>query len=170
MLSEHVVQFYGKNERDLLHRVRLFISEGLARHEAVLVITSARRTDDLFERLNLSETPGLTVVDATVLCDRLYQDGRISAERFEAQVGSLVRRLSARARSRGLRVYGDMVDELWNSGRRDDAIDLERYWNDLQAQVPFTLYCAYHIEPQDVGTDVVAPLLHEHSSLVPALG
>ena len=168
MLSEHVVQFYGQNERELLQHVRLFISQGLARHEAVLVITNARRRDALFEGLDLAQTPDLTAVESTSLRDRLYQDGPINAERFEAHVGSLIRRLSARARSRGLRVYGDMVGELWNSGRRQDAIEIERYWNDLQAQVPFTLYCAYFIEAQDIGTDAVAPVLLEHSALVPA--
>lgn len=168
MLPQHVVQFYGEDERELLEHARLFVMQGLDKHEAVIVITNPLRREAMFDGLDLSHTPRLTVVDSTAMRRQLYDGGRLRAENFHRHVGRLIRRVADRSRSRGVRVYGDMVDELWSLGKREDAIELERFWNDLQAQVPFTLYCAYHMSAQDLESDAVSPVLREHSARVPA--
>src|SRR5579864_519066 len=144
MVPCHLVQFYD-NDTDLLQSVRRFITEGLQKHESVIVVTNAQRRDAFFAGLDLSHSPGLIAVDSHSVLSRIMVDGRVDAASFHDVVGALVRGVAARARSRGMRVYGDMVDDLWNSGKPQEAVDLERYWNDLQAQIPFSLYCAYRI-------------------------
>ena len=44
-----------------------------------------------------------------------------------------------------MRVYGEMVDLLWNTGRADAALALEVLWNELAAQHAFSLLCGYSV-------------------------
>ena len=48
-----------------------------------------------------------------------------------------------------VRAYGEMVDMLWQQGKRDAAIRLEEYWNDLGKLQTFSLFCAYPMDPLD---------------------
>jgi hypothetical protein len=47
---------------------------------------------------------------------------------------------------------------------------LERYWNDLQAQLPFDLYCAYDIDvfSEEFRADTISPVISQHSQVVQA--
>jgi hypothetical protein len=48
-----------------------------------------------------------------------------------------------------VRAYGEMVDVLWQGGRRDAAIRLEEFWNNLAQLQTFSLLCAYHMDNLD---------------------
>ena len=46
-----------------------------------------------------------------------------------------------------IRIYGQMVDILWQEGKRDLAIRLEVLWNQLANTQRFSLLCGYAIGP-----------------------
>ncbi len=177
MSSQHVVQFYDADETALYEGVAAYIAQGLAAGESVVVVTHFERREALFGVLDRLRTQPdaecdagrLTVIDSDIALDAMQLAGRINADRFDQVVAIPIREVAARSRSRRMRVYGDMVDTLWQDGRRSEAIDLERYWNDLQAQLPFDLYCAYKIDVfgEDFRAGTLAPVLCEHSRLVP---
>jgi hypothetical protein len=47
---------------------------------------------------------------------------------------------------RPVRVFGEMVALLWETGLASAAIELEAMWNELGAQYPFSLLCGYPAE------------------------
>ncbi|HSR86615.1 MAG TPA: MEDS domain-containing protein [Streptosporangiaceae bacterium] len=49
----------------------------------------------------------------------------------------------ARARPGEVRVFGEMVAQLWDAGQTGAAVDLEALWNELARQYTFSLLCAY---------------------------
>jgi hypothetical protein len=48
---------------------------------------------------------------------------------------------------RPVRVFGEMVALLWDAGLIDAAIEVEAMWNEMGAQYPFSLLCAYPAQP-----------------------
>ena len=43
----------------------------------------------------------------------------------------------------GLTVFGEMVAVLWEQGKKEAALELERLWNEILNGHPFHLHCAY---------------------------
>ncbi len=165
MASQHVVQFYD-DEDALVKSVSHYIAQGLDEGQSVVIVTDRRRQDALFAQLD-QPLGDLVVLDSERTLDALYSGDRLSASRFDAVVGKALREAVARSRSHGVRAYGDMVDRLWQRGRLDDALELERYWNDLQVQLPFDLYCAYNVDLfVDFDPDAIASMLCTHTSVV----
>jgi hypothetical protein len=62
------------------------------------------------------------------------------------QAVSPVLRQAAKA-GRPVRVFGEMVALLWQAGLTDAAVEVEAMWNELGAQYPFSLLCAYPAQP-----------------------
>jgi hypothetical protein len=83
----------------------------------------------------------LSVLDAAETLAKFVVDGWPDAAAFEAVVGSVIRR--AVSSGRPVRVYGEMVDLLWDEGHVMGAIELEKLWNGLAEDIPFSLFCAY---------------------------
>ncbi len=166
MAPQHVVQFYS-DEAALIQSVSRYVIEGLDARKSVVLITSRERQDALFSFLD-QFSGDLVVLDSERTLGELFPDGKFSPRRFDAIVGGAMREAVSRSRSHGVSAYGDMVDVLWRRGRLNDAVELERYWNDLQAQLPFDLYCAYDVDLfGDFDPDAVAAMLCQHTSIVP---
>jgi hypothetical protein len=53
-----------------------------------------------------------------------------------------------------VRVFGELVPELWSAGRTQDAVRLERLWNSLIAAAPVSLHCAIPQSMLDRGGSV----------------
>ena len=51
------------------------------------------------------------------------------------------------------RVFGEMVSLLWDASLTDAAIEVEAMWNELGAQYPFSLLCAYPAHRRPVLTN-----------------
>jgi hypothetical protein len=60
---------------------------------------------------------------------------------FWQAIGPLLRR--AAEAGRPVRIFGEMVSLLWDAGLASAAIEVEVMWNELRAQYPFSLLCAY---------------------------
>jgi hypothetical protein len=176
MPTRHTVQFFQADESSLLHNLCNYVAEGLEAGEPVVVLTERERRDRLFLQLELSGTEPdigkqdgrLVVLDSDQLLAKIFSGGTINGERFNDMIGRAMREVVSRSRSRRVRAYGDLVGTLWKAGRHAAAVDLERYWNDLQAQIPFDLYCGYPIDlfGDDFHPAKVDPLLCQHSHVV----
>jgi hypothetical protein len=77
----------------------------------------------------------------------LMVSGMPNAEAFREVIGGALSR--ARRRYPDIRAFGEMVDILWQRGHRVGAQHLEAIWNDAIRQRPFTLFCAYQMNPLD---------------------
>jgi hypothetical protein len=110
----------------------------------------------------------LMMLDAAATLSRFMNNDSPYPAAFDAVVGRLVRAMSARGRP--VRAYGEMVALLWNAGNVAGAMDLERLWNDLGEQVPFSLFCSYpsHLVADAHAADSFAEVCHLHSRRVNA--
>jgi PAS domain S-box-containing protein len=173
--SEHFVQFYETDEY-LLDSMSEFIGSGLSEGAGCIVITSQANRERLEERLKAG---GLDVasalkqgefisLDAAETLSKFMVDGLPEAERFTEVVGGLIVQV-AQGRQR-MRIYGDMVAQLWAEGNQAAALRLEELWNDLQHTTPpFSLFCAYPIR-NFAGEAYGMPLVEickTHSQVIP---
>ncbi len=151
----HVVQFFSRDEQlDVM--VGGYLAASALAGEAVIVIAAPARTRrmvaalvDAGVRVDTALAEGrLTLLDAATTLEQLLFGGALDARRFDAVVGTVVRR--AAADGRPVRAYGEMVALLWEAGDVAGAAELERLWNSLGAHVPFALFCGY---PGRVGAD-----------------
>ena len=83
----------------------------------------------------------LLSLDAATTLSEFRGGGKIDHDAFHDVIGGVVR--SAAACGRPVRAYGEMVALLWDAGDVLAAIELERLWNELGPELPFTLFCSY---------------------------
>jgi hypothetical protein len=145
--SEHVVQFFDTDE-SLAACVAAFLARGYRSGQALLLVARPRNTERILEALEGAGFPvadaiashRLIVEDAFELMSLFLRYGRPDRRRFTETVG---RRVSELAAHRTVCVYGEMVDILAQRADLPEAIELERLWNDLGAQVSLSLMCGY---------------------------
>jgi anti-sigma regulatory factor (Ser/Thr protein kinase) len=181
----HVVQFYEHDE-ELADRVASYLRDVLDGRGAAIVIATAAHRQAIQARLSeagadLTAAAGrgdYVVLDAEGTMAALTTTGttagttagRIDGTAFERVIGGVI--TSAGRGRRPVRVYGEMVALLWDSGDAFGAIHLESLWNDLAAasSFPFSLYCAYHAEsvagPEHAAS--LRRLCHLHTSVLSA--
>jgi hypothetical protein len=155
--ADHFAQFYD-SDRGLAECVAGFVSAGLARGDAAVIIGTLEHRSAILQRL--SELDGsatmaavegrFIMLDAAATLDDLLVDGVPNPQRFEAVIGGLLRRLKGNGR---VRLFGEMVTLLWAAGKREEAMALEQLWNDLGTRHRFALLCAYPLrwfqQPED---------------------
>jgi hypothetical protein len=170
MPSQHLVQFYGANRNALVNTLCRYATDGLDAGESVVIISSRTLHDAVLKALDGADDGRLHLIESEAMLERLMLDGRLSAKRFDQIVGDLLRDVVARSRTRQVRAFGDMVDILWRRGHHAEALELERYWSDLQQHLPFELYCAYDVDvlSEEFQAESIAPVLAEHSKVLPS--
>lgn len=69
-----------------------------------------------------------------------------------------------------IRVFGEMVALLWDAGLVEAAVELEALWNELGAQYPFSLLCAYPAPPAAYASqlDALTEVCHAHTQVTGA--
>ena len=133
--------------QSLAQSVTDFLLEGYEQGDNLLIAAKPRHLDTVLRALDAkgcfrtdNHRQRLVALDAVELVRLIRVRGTVSAERFEAELGTLVERLSMTGR---LRVYGEIVEVFAEEGDFEGAIQLERLWNGLAARFPFTLMCGY---------------------------
>jgi anti-sigma regulatory factor (Ser/Thr protein kinase) len=171
--GDHVVQFYDHDD-DLVGMVGGFLAAAVRDGDMVVVVATPAHRDGFAVALVgagvdivAAQADGrLTMLDATETLDRIMVGGSPDDDRFATVIGGLV---GARmAKGRQVRVYGEMVALLWEAGNVTGAIELERLWNGLGAEVPFSLFCAYptHLMSGPDDAHAFEEVCHLHSSVV----
>jgi anti-sigma regulatory factor (Ser/Thr protein kinase) len=169
--GQHVVQFYER-DADLFARAGDYLRDAVRAGGIAIVIATEAHRDAFEARLRESgaganDDGTLVWLDAAATLARFTRDGRVDRDAFFDAVGGVVR--AAAATGRPVRAYGEMVALLWEAGDVTAAIDLEMLWNELAAEIPFELYCAYRSESVSghEHADALATVCHLHSAVVP---
>ena len=132
---EHLVAFYETEER-LVATVVAHLAPALLGRDAAIVVATAEHREAFAEELQPD------------LLSRFMVDGTPDRARFREIVVALLDRVSEEDRE--VRVYGEMVALLWAAGHVTSTIALEDLWNELVAELGFSLFCGYPISGFDV--------------------
>jgi anti-sigma regulatory factor (Ser/Thr protein kinase) len=166
----HVVLFYDNTEQ-LVTSVAQFVADGVLAGETALVVATAAHLEAFNDAMvasgldvtGLGDEHRLMMIDAGAAMSRLLVGDWPARDRFESEIGAMIRRLSESGRP--VRIYGEMVALLWDAGHAAAAIELEALWNDLSQHVPFSLLCAYPAASVAGDAESFELLCHCHSAI-----
>jgi hypothetical protein len=145
----HTVYFYSDSPRMEAH-VATFIQSGIQAGEIVITIATKERRDGFAEHLraacpDLAGTIDLLssyhALDADEVLSTFIVESRPDRSRFFASMDGVFSKPAKEGRS--IRVFGEMVTRLWQTGHPQAAIELEGLWNELAQRYTFSLLCAY---------------------------
>lgn len=173
--GRHFAQLH-KDPQILADAVGVFVETGLRRGEAVLVVAPLSHMPSYLQRLHLTGTSTevwqksgqLTVLDGPTLLSRFMKGNMPIWEDFREIVGQVLEITAARD-WKGIRVYGEMVSDLWRAGHTAAAIRLEEYWNELARLHQFCLFCGYHVDSTNETSysDPLDEIVRTHSDILP---
>ena len=149
--GDHLVHFYGA-DGELAERASAYLRGALEAGGVAIAIASEPHLRAIGHKLaamgvdaeDAIEDGRLILLDARTTLNKLVLEGQVDREAFNREVGRTVR--AAGRRHSVIRAYGEMVDLLWQDGDIPRAIELEAVWNELLAELRFTLLCAYQSE------------------------
>lgn len=169
----HAVQFYD-DDAELSGSVASYLGDGLsAGGSAVVVATEAHRSG-LRAGLSAAGAPSgaeaagrLITVDAAGMLDSFLVGGELDHSRFRTVAEELVSR--AAGAGQPVRIYAEMVALLWDAGQVTLALELETMWNDLAAELSFSLLCGYpaSVAARDGAADPVERVCRLHTDVIP---
>jgi hypothetical protein len=175
--GDHVVIFHD-GDRELIELVGEFLLDGLRDGGVAVVVATPRH------RLSLDAWLGWAGVDvAAAGASRSYVEldaaealgafmvnGWPDAAGFWQLFSPLVQ--EAAKAGRQIRIFGEMVSLLWESGQVAAAIDVEALWNEIGARYSFTLLCGYAAQSAagSEHSDAVAQVCAAHTSAAGAPG
>lgn len=172
--GDHVVQFYA-DDSELVGAVVPYFAAAQAGDVAIVIATDAHLRAFQAEL----EAGGLDIaqasldgrfvaLDAATTLAALLVDGQVDHDAFHQVIGGLVRKVSESGRP--VRAYGEMVALLWDAGNVLAAIELERLWNGLARELPFSLFCAYPAASVSGSehAEALHQICHLHSSVLQA--
>ncbi len=147
---EHAVRFYD-DDAGLLDAVAGHVGAALRAGDAAIVAITPAHLDGLALRLrdagldlDAATADGrLVVLDAADTLEAITRDGRPDAAVLATRVGEMLDRAAASAPTGRIAVFGEMVALSCADGRHDDALLLERLWDDLARERALSLLCAY---------------------------
>jgi signal transduction histidine kinase len=146
----HVVQFYD-DETFLFETVALFLRSGLEVGEAALMIARPRHLDGILQALgratyeSAADSNRLVLIDAEALLARLTVGDELVESFLTDALARVFASFAATPRAHpGIRVFGEMVDLLWERGQPAAAIRLEELWCDIVSRHPqLSVVCSY---------------------------
>lgn len=172
----HAVRFY-EDDTSLARIVAEFLHEGFDGGSPGIVVATARLrtaiirelTDRSLDVAALQHSHDLVLLDARETSSTFMIDGRPDARKFKDQMCHLIQGACGDRPGCRVRIFGQMVDVLWQDGERDAAIQLELLWNQLAHTEAFSLLCGYAIGHfyKDANFDEICG---QHSHVIPADG
>lgn len=168
---DHLVQFYT-DDRFLERAVGRFITAGFAEGAAAVIIATPGHIALFKERL--PDAPAalargqLVILDADDFLKTFMIDGVPDRQTFVQTVTSVLERVRAVGFGK-IRLYGEMVNLLWERDALEAAVRLEELWNELLAVERLPLLCAYRIDNFDryAHRHALAPIGKTHSHVIP---
>ncbi len=146
----HAVRFY-ENERSLARIVATFLSDGfMSGSPGIVVATPVFRgalVRELIARsldvVQLQRSNDLLLLDAKDTLSAFMVNGEPDARKFNDSMCEVIARACRGREDCTVRIFGQMVDVLWSTGKQDAAIHLEMLWNQLAQTQAFSLLCGY---------------------------
>lgn len=172
--GSHLAQTYA-DEHFLVEGVGKFIGAGLRQGEAALIIATALHREAIINKLKQDglgpvaaiESGQLKFLDADEVLATFMLDGIPDWGLFESAFGAILEDIKTRYQK--VRLYGEMVNILWQNEEYHATIMLEGFWNRLVKAHPFTLLCGYSIDnlSQDAYEGPLQCVCNAHSHLIP---
>ena len=148
--NQHAVRFY-ESDRSLAMIVADFLNVGFGHGEpGIIVATPSQRAAVLRElttrsvdvvELQRSET--LILLDAHATLTTFMIDGKPDEAKFMSGMSEVIERACKGRSGCTVRIFGQMVDVLWQQEDHDAAIRLEMLWNQLAQTKSHSLLCGY---------------------------
>jgi hypothetical protein len=171
----HAVQFY-QDARSLASTVARFLRDGLDAGEPALIVATSSHTAEILAQLDtigcdtqtLRKSGELQLLDARKMLSGFMVDGAPDSLMFKSSVGDVIDRLCDGKTPCPIRVYGEMVDILWQEGNTTGAIRLEVLWNQLASAYDFSLLCGYAVGNfyKQTNGNCIEDVCHQHSHVV----
>jgi hypothetical protein len=160
---EHSVAFYDSDDV-LVEQIAAFLDLG-SPGTAVVVATPTHRA--AFEQRPTKQVASYIGLDADSLLPEVMLDNFPDERRFRAFIDHLF------STSEGpIRIYGEMVALLWERGNVPAALKLEKLWNSVAEDHPFSLFCAYptSLFQGSASLEAYLRMCGAHTELVPFKG
>jgi hypothetical protein len=150
-VGRHFAQMH-RNPDALCEAVGTFLETGLRQGSSVVVLACPAHTALLMALLEarrlhpaaLQSSGQLVVLDAETTLTTFMREGMPHWSEFRITIGDVLDR--AQIAGRATRVYSELANVLWTTGP-NAAIRLEEFWNALSRLYPFSMYCAYMLDP-----------------------
>ena len=174
---DHIVQLY--QDQDFLNRaVCRFAGAGLANGEGVILVSTLSHWNGFHAQLEAAENVDvraaqkrgqLTVVDAEELLPRFMRDAMPDPAIFPGVFGNVVAEARARGGYQKVRVWGEMVNVLWERGDVDASMNLEDQFDQLIKKRDIAVFCSFLMDNfnDDVHARMLPRLGTNHSHLIP---
>ena len=179
---QHGVQFYSA-DKFLIDELSRYVSHALHAGDAAVVVANKEHREDLIQRLaaqgvqigTLIEQGRFIALDAAHTLSTFMVEGWPDQERFTDVIGAVIEKTAAatvRGANPRVAIYGEMVALLWDQGKAEAAIRLERLWNGLARTRSFSLFCAYpiHSFSRERDAELLMKVCGEHSAVIPTEG
>jgi hypothetical protein len=175
--GDHLVQFY-KDEKFLIETVVNYSAPALMNGEGVLIIASKIHLDMIEKSLRelplntslLRITGQLIFLNVSEILPTIMTNDIPNAAKFVEVIGSLLYEMKSRFHS--VKVYGELVQELWGQGNIYGTLALEKLWNSLLDKKEFTMLCTYSLDVVSEEKEGIAfsEVCQCHSHVIPAEG
>jgi DcmR-like sensory protein len=169
----HAVLFY-REAVELAEQVGAYLLEAIRAGGAALVIATPAHRDAIAAALARAgadvaaeKAAGRYVaLDAFETMNQFMVADWPNAASFWLTMSPLVRQAAQAAEP--VCVFGEMVALLWEFGQVNAAIEVEAMWNELAAQYPFSLLCAYPADAvgDDQHQDALAEVCRVHAAVI----
>jgi PAS domain S-box-containing protein len=142
--SGHIVQFYEKDDF-LIDRLADFLSEGYRQGEAAVAVATRAHREALMpllpEEMQADSARFLMLDAEETLEDMKEGDELPDQERFHDFLEDILSRVETGGKP--VRLFGEIVAFLWDSGEHDKAIALESLWEREISGRRLRVLCAY---------------------------
>jgi MEDS: MEthanogen/methylotroph, DcmR Sensory domain len=152
---DHIIQLYT-DDTVLVRALARFIGAGLEQGEAAVAVATAEHIAALTARLaaigcDVATPAGhgaFVALDAERTLARFMVDGMPDRAAFRSVIVPVLDRLRDSGYHK-IRLFGEMVNDLWEQSNTTATVRLEELWNELLDEYRVCLLCAYHIDPID---------------------
>ena len=170
--------FY-EDDSDLLDTLAESVCTAVMAGNSAIVIATAAHHAGLFARLKSRCIEAYTAIlearlfllDAEETLARFMVDGQPDPALFAQTLNPNIAQLAANARgeTRSIFMFGEMAALLWDQGRHDAALQLEKLRNQLLASCSANVLCAYPARLFAAGTHPhpAAQISAHHSCIIP---
>lgn len=153
----HFTQFYNRvafvSESIYQYSENLgqYITKVLDRGEGMIVMARSENMDVIKQALteyNVSveeviSNGQLRIIDAEGALATFMQEELPDQEKFKLVIGGLFEKMSSLFPN--ICAYGEMTGILWDEGKIDATVRIERLWDDLSSVYQFNLMCGYSL-------------------------
>jgi hypothetical protein len=155
--GNYIVEVF-RHQSGKVKSVAQYITDGLNNGEAVAIIARPFLRKALIDCLvpqgvdvqSCKDQGKIKFLDAEFLLSSLWFDDGIDAEAFEKFVSDPLRVMKQKYDK--IRIFGEMVNLLWQKGAYAEAMQLEDSWNALFKKFEFSLLITYSLNHLDPST------------------